>query len=108
MKRIKLLKTFLQIAWKISKSYFFLILLSALFNTIQVFTIVYFPKLIIDALSLTNNRALVVTIIALIVIGLNLIINFVNRLFKLLSLKYELKNDSLNSLEKIVSIKYQR
>ena len=102
MKRIKLLKTFLQIAWKISKSYFFLILLSALFNTIQVFTIVYFPKLIIDALSLTNNRALVVTIIALIVIGLNLIINFVNKTIqRLLNLKnMEVEERFLNYLAK--------
>lgn len=110
MKRIKLLKTFLQIAWKISKSYFFLILLSALFNTIQVFTIVYFPKLIIDALSLTNNRALVVTIIALIVIGLNLIINFVNKTIqRLLSLKnMEVEERFLELLgKKIMSIKYQ-
>lgn len=108
MKKIKVLKTFLQVAWRISKSYFFLVIFSAILSSIPIFTMVYLPKLLIDALQKSDTKAVIYITVAVIII--NLILNFLNKtLERLLNLKnMEVEERFFELLgEKIMNIKYQ-
>ena len=73
---------FLKLAWKTAPGYMLVMVLSAVFKTVQVLLNVYLPKLLIDELTGSKDVNTIIMYLAFIianVVGMQLITNTINR-----------------------------
>lgn len=109
MKQIKKLKMLFGLMYRISPSYIFVIIFGSLLTSFQVFGNVIIPKYLIEEL-ISGQNITRIMILIVVVVGLNLFFNWVNKTYRRLLLvrnAYVERMITESMAKKIMDVEYQ-